>query len=170
MLFKLFTAAAVSVFLSVIALVGFQTPMGLLIKYGISAVPFGDKAIHFSLMVLLSCLLYYSLNQRRINILGRNLLFSSLLLATGITIEEISQAFIPSRNFEIMDMVCNYAGIYLGSLLPRLLNLKHLSDADHFRSKTLSVQTVRHSTGPVHHEGGHGRRTARRLVRQHGRR
>ena len=170
MLFKYLTAAAVSVFLSVITLVGFQTPVGLLIKYGISSVPLGDKAIHFGLMVLLSYLLYYSMNQRRVNIIGHCVLFSSLLLAAGITLEEISQAFIPSRNFEIMDMVCNLVGIYLGSLLPGLLNLKHLSDADHFRSKTLSVQTVRNSAGPMHHEGGHGRRTARCLVRQHGRR
>ena len=110
------------------------------------------------------------MNQRRVNILGYGVLLSSLLLAVGITLEECSQLFIASRNFEIMDMVCNYAGIYIGSLLLELRNLKHLNDADHFRSEPLSVQTIRNSTGPLLHESGNGRRVTRRLVRHHGRR
>lgn len=168
MLFKLLTAAAASIFIFVITIVGLETPGGLLVKEIIASIPYCDKVIHFSLMVLLSVLLYYALNQRKVNILGHEVLFSSLLLAIGITFEEFSQAFIPSRNFEIMDMVCNYAGIYLGSLLPALPNLKHLNDADNFRSETLSVQTIRHSSGPMHHESGHGRRIVRRLGRRHG--
>ena len=163
MLFKILTASAISIFVFVITIVGFQTPAGMLVKYCISSVPFGDKAIHFGLMVTLSYLLFHAMNQRRLNILGHELLFSSLLLAICITLEECSQLFIPSRNFEIMDMVCNYAGIYLGSLFARLLTLKHLSDADHFRREALSVQTIRHSARPMLHESGHGRRAAWRL-------
>ncbi len=170
MFFKILTATAISIFLFVIVMVGCQTPTGLVIKAVIASVPLGDKAIHFSLMATLSLLLYLSLPHRRLNILGYGLLISSLLLAVGITLEEFSQLFIPSRNFEFMDMVCNYAGIYFGSLIPGWLNLKHMSDADHFRGETFSVQTIRNSAGPLHHEGGDGRRATRRLVRNHGRR
>jgi polysaccharide biosynthesis protein VpsQ len=168
MYFKILTTSAISLFLFVIAIVGFETPLGLHIKNTIASIPYCDKVIHFSLMILLSFLLYHALKQRRVNILGLNLLFSSLLLAIGISVEELSQAFIPSRNFEIMDMVCNYAGIYMGSLLPRLPNLKQMTDADHISSETLSIQTVRHSARPMHHESGHGRSALRRLVRRHG--
>ncbi|MBI1226801.1 MAG: hypothetical protein GC192_16315 [Bacteroidetes bacterium] len=170
MLFKILSASAISIFLFVISIVGLQTHLGLEIKYLIASVPFGDKAIHFCLMVMLSFFLFHAVPHRRLNILGHGLLISSLLLAVGITLEEFSQIFIPSRNFEIMDMVCNYAGIYLGTHLAKLLDQKHLSDADDLRRETLSIQTIRHSAGPLHHESGNGRRTARRMVRHHGRR
>ncbi|GEM_PF-2857294 len=170
MLFKLLFATATAIFMLVIALVGFQTPVGLLIKYGISALPFGDKAIHFGLMMTLSYLFYHALNQRRVNILGHELLFSSLLLTICITLEECSQLFISSRNFEMMDLVCNYAGIYFGTLLPKLINLKHMTYADHFRGEALPVQAIQPFARPMFHESGNGRHTFRRLVRHHGRR
>lgn len=170
MIFKVLSAAFIAIFLLVISMVGLQTHEGLLIKYCISSIPFGDKAIHFGLMLVLSFLLYHAFGKRQMNILGISVFFSSLLLAVSITLEECSQLFIPSRNFEILDMVCNYAGIYLGSLLTGLPKLKRLTNADHFRSETLSVQTIHHSPGPLFYESGHGRRTTRRLVRHHGRR
>jgi polysaccharide biosynthesis protein VpsQ len=166
--FKILTASAIGFFLFVITNVGFETPLGLFIKNTIASVSYCDKIVHFSMMILLSYLLYHALKQRRVNILGLNLLFSSLLLAIGISVEEFSQAFIPSRNFEIMDMVCNYAGIYMGSLLPRLPNMKQMTDADHISSEALSIQTVRHSARTMHHESGYGRSALRRLVRRHG--
>jgi hypothetical protein len=169
MFFKILFGLAISIFLFTITNVGFQTHLGLEIKFLIASVPLADKAIHFSMTVTLSLLLYFATNQRRVNLFGLNVLISCLMLALGFTLEEFSQAFIPSRNFEIMDMVCNYAGIYMGSQMARLLSLKHLTD-DHFRREALSIQTIRNSAGPLLHESGHGRRTARRLVRHHGRR
>ena len=52
---------------------------------------------------------------------GQTYLLGSLLVACLITFEECTQAFIPARNFEIMDLVCNYAGIYAGGLLSMML-------------------------------------------------
>lgn len=170
MFYKILFGFAVSIFLFIITNVGFQTNLGLEIKFLIASVPFADKAIHFSMTVTLSLLLCRSTQQRCLNLFGQAVLFSSLALGIGFTLEEFSQAFIPSRNFEIMDMVCNYAGIYSGSRLGYLLKLKHLTDDDHSRRETFSVQTVRHSAGPMLHESGYGRRAARRLVRHHGRR
>ncbi|MCC6726721.1 MAG: VanZ family protein [Saprospiraceae bacterium] len=167
MQFKILTAIAISTFLTVITNVGLETHAGLFIKEVIASIPYCDKVVHFSMMITMSFLLYHAMNQRQVNILGHSLLFSSLLLAIGISLEELSQAFIPSRNFEIMDMVCNYAGIYLGSLLPRL-SMKHLNDADQYRSEAISIQTIRHSTRPLYHESGHRRSALRRLVRRHG--
>jgi polysaccharide biosynthesis protein VpsQ len=170
MVVKILTATAIAFFLFIISMVGCQTHLGLAIKDVISSIPFGDKLVHLGMMVVLSYLLFYAMKRRQVNILGRNLLLSSLILAIGITVEEFSQLFIPARNFEILDLICNYAGIYLGSQTPGIFNLKHLYHAKHFGSEAFSVQTVRHSAGPVYHESGHGRRTVRRLVRHHGRR
>ncbi|MCU0348264.1 MAG: VanZ family protein [Saprospiraceae bacterium] len=170
MQFKLLAITAISFFLFVISMVGLETPLGLYIKDLIASAPLGDKVIHFGMMLLLTLLLYHAMKPRKVNIFGHGVLFSSLVLAIGISLEELSQAFIPSRNFDIMDMVCNYAGIYIGGLVAKLPNLKQITDADHFGRETLSIQTIRHSTGPLHHESGHGRRAARRMVRHHGRR
>ncbi len=170
MVFKFLFAGAISFFIFIITIVGLQTHLGLEIKYLIASVPLADKFIHFTMTITLSALLYFATDQKKLNILGKKVLLSFLVLVAGFTLEELSQLFIPSRNFEIMDMVCNYAGIYLGGQLARLLKLKHLTDDDHIRREALSVQTVRHSAGPLLYESGHGRRTARRLVRHHGRR
>lgn len=74
--------------------------------------PHGDKLAHFLLLGTLSLLINLSTNLRKISVLGQNVLLGSLLIAIGISFEEFSQIFIPHRNFEILDLVCNYAGIF----------------------------------------------------------
>lgn len=68
-------------------------------------------------MASFSFLLSGSFRFRSIHFLGKKLFVGSLILFSFITLEECSQAFIPARNFEMMDMLCNYAGILSGSLL-----------------------------------------------------
>ncbi|MCB0519795.1 MAG: VanZ family protein [Lewinellaceae bacterium] len=141
MFLKSITLLAFLTFFMVVTAIGCQWPVGLFIKYAISQVPFGDKSLHFLLLAVLSLLLNGCMEQRRTNIWGTQVLVGSLLVGAGITLEECSQAFIPSRNFEFLDMVCNYAGIYAGSMagfiLPPNRN-KQESDASD-RNKTLSV-------------------------------
>lgn len=117
MLLRFFTIISLLSAAFVITSIGLQTPLGLAIKHAVGSVPYGDKTLHFLLLTGLSFLLNASLKGKQAKIGGMSLLIGSLVLASGITIEEISQAFIPSRNFEILDMLCNYAGIYTGSLL-----------------------------------------------------
>lgn len=168
MLLRILTALAFFIFLFAIINVGFQTHTGLFIKHAISSVPWGDKSLHFILLTTFTMLLNASMHRQKMNLLGFHLLTGSLLLACGITLEECSQVFIPSRNFELMDMVCNYAGIYAGSYLPGLLKLKHGTNTADEHSETLLLQAIHHQTGPLQHESGHGRRAARRMGRRHG--
>lgn len=165
MFIKSLTVCAFLVFFLVIFSVGFQTQSGLFLKAAIASVPFGDKVVHFTLLCCLTALLNVSLRFRTFNLFGFQLLLGSLMTATGITLEEISQAFIPARNFEIMDMVCNYAGVLAGGisgfvLLSRKLTIEE--NANNFR-KTFSIQTILDRTRPLYHEGRHGRRTAGRM-------
>lgn len=77
--------------------------------------PHADKLAHFLLLGTLSFFVNLSLECRQITIKGKEVMLGSLLIATVITVEEFSQIFIPHRNFEILDMVSNYAGIFLFS-------------------------------------------------------
>lgn len=166
MLLRVVTILAFAIFLFTILSIGLKTPGGLFVKHIISSIPLGDKSLHFLLLTLLTFLLNSSLRQRKVNLQGYQLLTGSLLIAAGITLEECSQAFIPTRNFELMDMLCNYAGIYAGGLLPCFLNSKYNTYADDERSKTLSFQAIHHRTGPVQHESRYGWRSAGRLGRR----
>lgn len=117
MLLRILTVIAFLLSIYVIASVGLQTPVGNLIKQAVGHVPYGDKTLHFTFLTGLSFLLNASLRGRKAKLGKVKFLQGSLLVALAITLEECSQAFIPSRNFEFLDMVCNYAGVYTGGLL-----------------------------------------------------
>ncbi len=148
MFFRILTLAAFLCFFAIIAMMGFQTSTGLIITRTIAHLPFGDKGLHLLILSILTLLLNVSLRRRRVNLLGLNLLLGSILLSMGITLEECSQAFIPTRNFELLDMVCNYAGIFTGSLLCFMVPLPQTKQTEYgdYRSKTFSFQTIFHRT------------------------
>jgi VanZ family protein len=58
-----------------------------------------------------------SFSTKKINIGRFAVLLGTLIIGTIITFEEFSQIFLPHRNFEIMDLICNYAGILAGSFI-----------------------------------------------------
>ncbi len=117
MLFRILTALFFSLGALTIFSLGARNPAGIFISSFIGGIPFGDKSLHFTLLAAFSFLLNGSLGNRRINISGKKILLGSLLAAAVMTLEECSQAFIPSRNFDVRDMLCNYAGIFAGSVL-----------------------------------------------------
>ncbi len=85
----------------------------LAVLYGF---PMGDKVGHFLLMGLLAFFVALAVSPQRVRIwLG--------LLAAGIMLEEISQAFFPSRNFSLLDLVFSLLGVvvfgWLGAWLAR---------------------------------------------------
>ena len=87
-------------------------------------VPFGDKIMHLTMLGSLSFLINKALNNRSINWQKSPFLLGSCCLAAVMTLEEISQIWIVSRNFEWLDLACNYTGIYLGQTLG--LSLIHI--------------------------------------------
>lgn len=95
-------------------------------------VPFADKIMHFLLLGTLAFLGNLSMDCRKIRVFGYNFLSCSLLIAIVISAEEFSQAFIPHRNFEILDLVSNYAGIFTFGKLATLYY-------DYRKSQTLSI-------------------------------
>ncbi len=85
-----------------------------------SVLPYRDKILHFVLIGLLSFFVNLLLKRKRITLFSSTILLGCLGLVIFTTIEECSQLFIARRNFELLDMACNYAGIFVfGNLAER---------------------------------------------------
>jgi VanZ family protein len=75
--------------------------------------PYGDKAGHFILMGLFSLTLNLALSCKMVRLWKLNLLMGSLIVALVVTLEEFSQLFIRYRSFDPVDLLFDYAGIFL---------------------------------------------------------
>lgn len=83
----------------------------------VERVPLGDKAGHFILVGCLAFFLNHALRQARVSILRRQVLLGGAVVAVVITLEELSQIWIPNRHFDLGDLIANYAGIYLAGAI-----------------------------------------------------
>lgn len=72
--------------------------------------PYGDALVHVLLFGLLSFLINLGFPLRRTSRL--RVLVSCLVLAGLVTLEEISQVFLPTRTFSLLDLGANYLGIF----------------------------------------------------------
>jgi VanZ family protein len=84
----------------------------------IRSIPYGDKIGHVCLMGTMTFLLNLALLAWRG---ARHSIRSCILLGCGmvatiITLEECSQAFIPTRSFDLLDLSANYLGILLAGM------------------------------------------------------
>lgn len=77
----------------------------------IRMIKFNDKIGHFFLMGGVAFFTNIIFDLRRVDIKGWSVLMGSAIVFVFCTIEECSQAFLVRRNFEVLDMVCNYSGI-----------------------------------------------------------
>lgn len=80
-------------------------------------VPGGDKLAHFLLIGTLAALAELSTGGHRWRWGNDNLPSASLVVTVLVVLEEVSQAWIPTRTFSLVDLGANLAGIaLLGSL------------------------------------------------------
>lgn len=79
----------------------------------INLIPFGDKVGHVMLYGLLSVLTIISFKYKSLVFKSVELPMGALTVFSFATIEEISQLFFVSRNFDVVDMFANTLGIYL---------------------------------------------------------
>jgi VanZ family protein len=92
--------------------------------------PYGDKAGHLLLMGFFSLLVNLALSCRRIKIGGLYFLAGSVIVALVVTLEEFSQLFVRYRSFDPVDLVFDYAGIFLFGLLAGYLTKSRLARLD----------------------------------------
>ena len=87
----------------------------------VTDLPLGDKLGHLGLVGTLSLLLNLTLRGRRAPRPFSGIMLGTLLVATGMTLEETSQAFFPSRTLDLFDGLANLAGAAVGELIARFL-------------------------------------------------
>ena len=78
-----------------------------------------DKIGHFVLLGSLALSLNFGLRGRLSRIGAITLQTGGMIIAGLITLEEISQFWIPSRQFDLGDLAANYAGIAFADWLAR---------------------------------------------------
>jgi hypothetical protein len=82
--------------------------------YDLYSFPYGDKVGHFVLFGLLSLLLNLALFQLTPRIQPHRLaIWVSAGIALVVTVEELSQIWLPSRSTDWLDLGASYAGIAL---------------------------------------------------------
>ena len=105
--------------------------MGSVFRELMNFFPGRDKTGHFFLFGIMSYLLNMTLNGEKLSMCQLNLLKGSLILSFVVTIEEISQYFLPSRTFSWIDLLASYAGIYLFGFVSKI----------HLKYKARSIST-----------------------------
>ncbi|QIZ78844.1 VanZ family protein [Ferrimonas lipolytica] len=76
-------------------------------------VPYGDKVGHFMLFGLLTLLANWGLRFRKVNLGSIPMLLGTFLVVLFVLVEEISQAWLPSRTLDWRDLLADAAGIGL---------------------------------------------------------
>jgi len=80
-----------------------------------SLLPGNDKTAHVILSFVITVALNYSLSLRRVLVFSQSALAGCVVIFLFLTCEELSQIFIESRTFSLLDLAANYTGIYLAS-------------------------------------------------------
>jgi VanZ family protein len=73
--------------------------------------------MHGLLYGVMALLLNYGLNFKSKKIFGFNMQVGALIVLVFATIEEITQYWIPSRTFDLVDLLADFVGVVLFSLI-----------------------------------------------------
>ncbi len=82
---------------------------------GLGAIPYGDKLGHATLYGVMAMLLNYGLSYRKI----KGLQLGAVLVLTFAILEEFSQIYIPSRTFDLYDILADIVGVLIFSKLKK---------------------------------------------------
>lgn len=79
-------------------------------------IPGGDKTGHVVLLGLLTLSVSWLLSYRGIMVKRIKIYYGMVFVAVFITMEEIAQMFSPFRSLDMLDLLCNYVGIFSAGL------------------------------------------------------
>jgi len=82
----------------------------------IGHIPYGDKIMHALLYGVMALLLNYGLKFKSYKFLGFNLQLGAIIVLFFAGLEEITQYWIPSRTFDLGDLLADAIGVALFSL------------------------------------------------------
>ncbi|HEY1172422.1 MAG TPA: VanZ family protein [Verrucomicrobiae bacterium] len=96
----------------------------------IRAIPDADKIGHFVLMGGLSFVVNLACGLRTFTALKRPWLLGSAIVTVIVVLEEISQAWVPTRTFDLVDLLFDFLGIYCFALLARRVGVMRDENKD----------------------------------------
>lgn len=99
----------------------------------IRGIPYGDKVGHFCLFGVLTFIATVGLKFKTFGLASFRINYGAALVLLFVIFEELSQAFIPARTLDSMDLLADFFGIGFATLLAYLLNT--------YRLKRASTQT-----------------------------
>ena len=79
----------------------------------IGHIPYGDKAMHALLYGTMALFLNYGLNYRSF----KTVQLGAIIVLVFATLEEITQYWIPSRTFDLVDLLADFIGVILFSFI-----------------------------------------------------
>lgn len=80
-------------------------------------IPYGDKLAHAVLYGIMALLLNYGLNFKSIRFFGLSLQIGAVLVLVFATLEEFTQYYIPSRTFDMGDLLADFIGVIIFSFI-----------------------------------------------------
>ena len=83
----------------------------------IKHIPYGDKIMHGLLYGIMALFLNYGLNFKSYKIVGFNMQIGAIVVLSFAIIEEITQYYIPSRTFDLYDILSDFIGVIIFSLI-----------------------------------------------------
>ena len=83
----------------------------------IGHISYGDKFMHGTLYGLMALLLNYGLNFKSKKFFGFNMQIGAMIVLAFATIEEITQYWLPSRTFDLLDLLADFVGVVLFSFI-----------------------------------------------------
>ena len=113
------TIAFLTLIISLIWIV--DTGRGTAVLDMVHRIPLGDKMGHFFFMGTLSFLVNLSFKLRTFSVWGREVLLGTTLVLIVVTLEELSQGFVATRNLSFQDWVADFLGIVLAGRLAQVL-------------------------------------------------
>ncbi|MES9857270.1 MAG: VanZ family protein [Sedimenticola sp.] len=83
----------------------------------VRAIPYGDKLGHFFLFGFLTLGLNFVLHYRALNFKQRRIYYGSIIVSLFVMAEELSQYFLPSRTFDVVDLFADITEIVVFSII-----------------------------------------------------
>ena len=100
----------------------------------VKLIPYGDKAGHFILTGILTLLANLGLDCRTISIGRMKVLLGTLMISIIVLLEEWTQMYIPARTFSLWDLLSDFIGITVFSILA--IQLQKLRSPAKSKSRT----------------------------------
>ena len=75
--------------------------------------PYWDKVAHFTLLGLITYSINFLLSSKQYQLWQKSILLGTTLVFAFATLEEASQYFLSTRTCDVVDLTCNYLGIFI---------------------------------------------------------